>query len=120
MTFILGIFTNPFGYDFITNVFGALFLFLFFTKLPPRSRRPVNWLSARAFDVFFMHGQKIFQMLGIGAVPQNILLIPHLAFVLVCCYLLGTATGSFRMFLFDHSVNKALSGLRWLNRNISV
>jgi surface polysaccharide O-acyltransferase-like enzyme len=57
-TFVLqltNLFTNTiWGYNFFFNVFGAIFLFLFFTKLNIESKK-INYIASFAFGVFLIH-----------------------------------------------------------------
>lgn len=120
LTFLSGIFINPFGYDFITNVCGAAGLFTAFIKMKHRSSRVVNRLGSKAFDVFFVHGKGLFQLLGIGMVPHTILLIPHILFTAAGCYLFGFICGCIRKYVFDRSVNIVISRTECLNRIIEI
>lgn len=59
ITFILTIklptqFNLILGYNFVFNIAGSIFMFLFFTKLNIKSKK-INYISASAFGVFLIH-----------------------------------------------------------------
>ena len=120
MTAFVSIFINPFGYAFCTSIFASAFLFLAFQKLPERETKWINTLSSKAFDVFFVHGAWIFNLLGIQAVAASWLVAPHMILTLVICYLIGFISGCIRSVVMKATVDKLLDKWDAMNKSFTV
>lgn len=118
-TFVMSVFINSFGYAFITNVLGSVFLMIFFVKLQSRSVREVNVLASKAFDVFFVHTH-LFAISCTTTVAATLWVIPHMILFLTVAYLIGWAIGTLREYLFSLTLNRILDMIGIINKSFSV
>ncbi len=115
ITFISSYFINPFGYAFITNIVGAVLLFLTVSRLKPKYNKYINRVSANTFDVFFTH-EHLFPLFQIGLIGGSLWLIPHIAFTVISCYLIGCFIGFIRRKIFEISIDKVLDLWESINK----
>lgn len=103
-------FINPFGYAFISSNLAAAFLFTTVVRMKEKHVNWINRLAENTFDVFFVHGKWLFQLLGIELIAGTVWMIPHIIVSIIISYLVGYISGWFRKILFNVSVDQ------WLNR----
>lgn len=110
-TFLLSIifpkqFERILGYNFIFNIGGAIFIFLFFSKINIKSRK-INYISKFAFGVFLIHTNGYLKNLIYEKILHCSLLwfsplFPiHAIISIVIIYLVSTLIDICRKWLFD-------------------
>lgn len=126
MTFVLSYFIYPFGYSFITNIVGAVFLFLFFAKVQIGCNKKVNVISEAAFDVYFVHSDAytsrllIYELLQGKLFIGSVWIIPHLLISIIILYLFGMIMFKMRSFIFSKSIDKLVDNFSWLNSTRTI
>lgn len=122
VTFALSYFINPYGYAFITNIFGALAAFLFFLKWDLGSNHVINRISATSFDVYFVHSDintsrlLIYHLLGAKFVTDTPWMLLHVLLVILAMWMLGFITYTLRKRLFAITVDRWLDRIRWITQ----
>lgn len=116
----LSIFTNPFGYAYITNIVAAVFVFLAFHRIRDFSSNILNYCGKSSFDVFFVHGAWIFKLLKIELVANTAWMIPHFMITLLICYLLGVVSYTLREKIYSPTVERLLDRNPLLREKIIV
>lgn len=120
-TFILSYFIYPFGYAFITDIIGAVSIFLFFEKKKRWTNNAVNSLSAATFDVYFVHSDANTSKFFIQTILHgtyfidSVYMIPHMLFTLCVFWGLGYMAYVCREKLFSISINKIVDKVKVLN-----
>lgn len=126
ITFCAGLFVNSFGYAFVTNIAGAVALFVTFLHMDFGSNKIINRISSYAFDVYFVHSDVntskiLFQtVLKSSLIGNSIFVFPHLLVTLPLIYLLGIAAGWLRKWIWETSIGKWLRHSKLMNRKIEV
>lgn len=125
-TFALSYFINPFGYAFITNIIGAVAIFLYFLKLELGVRPGINRLSATAFDVYFVHSDPltakllIYHLLQTKLVVDSPRMILHLLLVVPAIWILGYVCCNLRKRMFAVTICKWLDHIPIINQKTNI
>lgn len=116
LTFMLSYFINPFGYAFITNIIGAVSIFIFFIKINIGNKKVINYLASVSFDVYFIHSDKnlgkilIYNILCGYLFVDSPTMIIHLIFIIPIIWGLGIIFSIIRKnivnFIFYKFVNR--------------
>lgn len=121
ITFVLSYFIYPFGYAFISNVIGSLFVFVYFARLQVGCNQRINAISAAAFDVYFVHSDMytsrllIYELLQGKLFVGSVWMIVHMFAAIIILYLFGVISHKLRTFIFAKSVSKWLDHLPLIN-----
>lgn len=124
-TFILSTkFGRAWNYNTIFNVFGSVFLFLFFMKFNFKSRF-INTISSLSFGIFILHSDPMmrdtfYSIMNCKAFYNSPLFIVHL---IVCCllsYIIFAFIDYIREISFKKTIYKIIDKIKLLNYNIEV
>lgn len=121
ITFVLSYFIYPFGYAFITNVIGSVFVFIYFARLQVGCNQRINAISAAAFDVYFVHSDMytsrllIYELLQGKLFVGSVWMIVHMFAAIVILYFFGVISHKLRTYIFSKSVSKWLDQLPIIN-----
>lgn len=126
VTFVLSYFINPYGYAFITNIIGAVSVFLLFLKWDIGGSRIINGISKATFDVYFVHSDArtsrllFFELLGAKYVSDSPAMIPHMFLVIIVVWLLGFATYYIRRLIFNMTVAPWLNEIKFISHEEEI
>lgn len=126
LTFGLSYFTNPYGYAYITNIFGATVLFVFFMKWDFGEKRYINKISNSAFDVYFIHSDSntslllFYEILGAKFIVDTPWTIVHLIMVIVVIWIIGFCVCQIRKYVFSITFDRLFGKIGFLNKDIEI
>lgn len=126
MTFAFSYFINPYGYAFVTNIVGAVVMFVFALQIDLGTKKCINKISEATFDTYFVHSDfntcylLISQLLGAKYVTDTPKMIPHLLFVILVVWVIGFIAFKARKWVFSFTVERWLNKVSWISREIEV
>ena len=125
-TFVLSYFINPYGYAFITNIFGAISIFLLFLKWDIGSSTVINEVGKATFDVYFVHSDArtscllISELLGGKYVSDRLAMVPHVFGVIIAVWLIGIISYYIRSKIFNSMINPWLDKLHFVSHGEEI
>lgn len=126
LTFVLSYFSNPYGYAFFTNIFGATVLFILFSKWDIGENKKINTISKVTFDVYFVHSDKktslllIYELLGAKYVADTPWIVLHIILVTIVVWILGYCIFCIRTKVFETTIDRVLDGIDFINKKEEI